>query len=166
ADSSKDLLAHLWRGGAAAYYFSLPGQNMCWASPDAPGPVPGGWQECDVYFNVHPLSHRPARGRGGCDDIAAVNCLFADFDGKDEVMPDEYALYLPDNMGQTGSARETEATAKAKEQAFCANRESYKGRIFARLTELPLYPTVVVDTGGGYHCYWFLEHTVLIDENN
>lgn len=28
------------------------------------------------------------------------------------------------------------------------------------------FPTVIVDSGGGYHCYWLLEHTVTVDNGN
>jgi hypothetical protein len=31
---------------------------------------------------------------------------------------------------------------------------------------LPYFPTLIVDSGGGYHCYWYLRETVQIDDAN
>ena len=33
------------------------------------------------------------------ETAAAINCLFGDFDAKDEVLPDEYAPFLPGDFG-------------------------------------------------------------------
>ena len=41
-----------------------------------------------------------------------------------------------------------------------------KTAIWARLKELPIFPSAVVDSGGGYHCYWFLRDTVTLTDGN
>lgn len=41
-----------------------------------------------------------------------------------------------------------------------------KAAIFAHLDTLPLYPSVIIDSGGGYHCYWLLEYTVTVTDDN
>ena len=37
--------------------------------------------------------------------------------------------------------------------------EQSKAAILQHLETLPVYPNVVIDSGGGYHCYWLLEDT-------
>lgn len=34
-----------------------------------------------------------------------------------------------------------------------------------KIEQLPVYPSVIVDSGGGYHAYWFFEQPVMIDND-
>jgi hypothetical protein len=87
------FFAHLHRGGAYAYYHALPERRSWWYPVgNVPAlPETGG---TNWYFNVHPTTMIPlsnARGeprlpmyvRSQKRYIAAVNCLFAEFDVKD-----------------------------------------------------------------------------------
>lgn len=70
------------------------------------------------------------------EDITAINCLYVDLDAKD--------------------------------QAFGYDKGAISAHIDALWNHgdgLP-YPTVIVDSGGGYHCYWLLETTVTVDDGN
>jgi hypothetical protein len=40
------------------------------------------------------------------------------------------------------------------------------GRTMAAIESLPIQPSVIVCSGGGYHCYWLLEEPVIIDDDN
>ncbi len=108
------ILAHLHRGGAAAYYWRLPSKLSTWFDAGTPPAVPSSE---DVYFGIHPAtSRRGTAERATIGDIAAVNCLFAEFDAKD----------------------------------FAGD----KARVLAHIDGLAVIPSVIVDSGGGYHCYW------------
>lgn len=156
-DSSTTLLlAHLHRGGTYAYYWSASEQKdergtaaekltTWWPVGDPPAiPTnrgPYGWRH--LYFGVHPTSEipqerlgrnkqpykpNPAKCRPVLDEIAAINCLFAEFDAK----------RFPD--GKAGALAHIDALAHP--------------------------PSAIIDSGGGYHCYWLLDtpHTLTDDD--
>ena len=96
--------------------------------------IPAGWADRNVYWAVHPCREIPpanAQGqprkphhvRGQLAHIAAVNCLFAEFDGGAD-------------------------------------------RALQHLEALPYYPTAVIHSGGGLHCYWILEDTAAVTDSN
>lgn len=88
-----ELLAHLHRGGGAGYWWTLANRASSWWIVDPRSvPLPG---DTNVYFGVNPCKAIPQRKdektgrplpieqeRGKLEDIAAINCLFADFDAK------------------------------------------------------------------------------------
>jgi hypothetical protein len=130
----------------------------------------------NVYFTVHPLSQIPPHNTSGNRErryissqlayITAVNALFAEYDGKDYVEPREYYARLPENFGELKPAEQRGAIQTAKEMVFYDNPERYKARAWAVIEALYFAPSVVIDSGGGYHCYWLLRETVPVDEAN
>lgn len=94
-DRFSELAQHLWRGGQYAYWWTPDGDERTnpdgstwrekvslWFPADQPAKIPQTWLEnCNVYFGVHPLRARGSQhSRGKIDDVAAVNCFFAEFD--------------------------------------------------------------------------------------
>jgi hypothetical protein len=92
----RDFLAHLHRGGQYAYYHALPQRRSAWyAVADGPPAIDlGGVRDANLYFSVHPSTRippcnahgevkAPAYVRGQTATLAAVNCLYAEFDAKD-----------------------------------------------------------------------------------
>lgn len=93
----KKLLSHLTRGGQYAYWWVSEGKETTWWPVARPAPMPTG--KVNVYFGVHPVATipqhtyltgertgqvKPAREvRPKLGDVSAVNCIFAEFDGKD-----------------------------------------------------------------------------------
>lgn len=86
--------AHLHRGGAYAYYHILPQRRSYWYDLSDPPELAPETARTNLYFSVHPVSAIPpcnAHGevrqsafvRGQLRYIAAINCLFAEFDDKD-----------------------------------------------------------------------------------
>lgn len=86
------FLSFLHRGGAFAYYHALPDRRSWWYEAGKPLAPP---EECtsNWYFGVHPVSQIPpcnAHGeikapryvRAQKRYIAAINCLYAEFDAK------------------------------------------------------------------------------------
>jgi hypothetical protein len=147
------FLAHLQRGGAYGYWWTLDeektyvitrgpraGQrekckHTYWWPVGKPLPIPSGATEL-VYFGVHPTraipqertnkktgevyTPKPEYTRAEIAEIAAVNCLFAEFDAKDFA------------EGKIGALE--------------------------HIAQLPVKPTVLIDSGGGYHCVLAARH--------
>lgn len=93
-DTTRSFLAHLHRGGSFAYWWTVNGDKKTsfWWPADKQPNIPR--TSANVYFGVHPTTEIPqtnARGeerkpqwlRSRIDIIAAINCLFAEFDAKD-----------------------------------------------------------------------------------
>lgn len=86
------FLAHLHRAGAFAYFHALPDRRSYWYATKRPLAPP---EECisNWYFGVHPTSAiPPCNAHGEIKDptfvraqkryIAAINCLYGEFDAK------------------------------------------------------------------------------------
>ena len=120
-----ELLSILHRGGAFAYWWTMEGRQAFWWEVGRPTPLPGGRR--NVYVGVHPTTiipetnprgeHKePRELRAQLPIIAALNCLYTEYDAKD--------------FG--GDKTKARAAADAIAPA----------------------PSVLVDSGGGYHLYW------------
>jgi hypothetical protein len=92
-DTTLQFFAHLHRGGVYAYYHALPERRSWWYPVGQPLAPPA---ECtsNWYFGVHPTTAiPPANAHGEIKAsplvraqkryIAAINCLYAEFDAKD-----------------------------------------------------------------------------------
>lgn len=175
------LLQHLHRGGVYSHLWTDAGNRSHWfhVNYDAkPGErtIPPTWQRSNVYFAVHPLSQIPPHNASGNNDpsyissqlpyIAAVNALYAEYDGKDYVWVWEYAAFLPEDLYMRSQVERRRAIRKAKEEAFYHSPQKYKERALHKINELYYPPSVIIDSGGGYHCYWLLRQPVPVDECN
>lgn len=84
-----DLTAHLWRGGKYAYFWTPDDGNgekySFWLTVGSTESVPKLFEDKDAYFAVNPSiirrsEHERTRIHGSFD-IAALNCLYTEFDG-------------------------------------------------------------------------------------
>jgi hypothetical protein len=119
-----DLAMHLHRGGAWGYWWQLPAKRTTWFPANAPTPPPFG-SPTDLYHAVHPTAAK--RGdyeRGRLEDVAAVNCLFGEFD--------------------------------------CSATPA-KDAMLVVIRRLDPPPSLIVDSGGGFHVYWFLDAPFFLD---
>ena len=118
------FMSLLSRGGDFGHFWLKQSRTTIWWDtkniPEAPE------QPEDIYFGVHPSRTRKSPSQRTLEsDVAAINCLFADIDGKS----------FPG--GKTAAA-------------------SHIKSLFPR-------PTVIIDSGGGYHCYWILQDPFILD---
>jgi hypothetical protein len=121
-EMQSDFVAHLHRGGPYAYLWRLSDRQSRYFTTNQKLPEA---VSADVYMSVHPVTcRRPPGERGRIEDVAAINCLFAEFDAKDYGSKDEVRAHL---------------------EAVSA-----------------LWPSIIVDSGGGWHCYWLLDEPFLL----
>ena len=136
ADAGR-LIRYLQRGGTKNYYLTFDANGHAHATWYNSGGLPP-WPPAgtNVYFGVNPCSAipttnahgkpaKPENVRGRVENIAALNCLYAEFDTKD--------------FG--GSLDET----------------------LAHVRGLAVPPSVIVASGGGYHCYFLLAEPFVLD---
>lgn len=115
-------MATLWRATPWGYYWRLGDHTTQWTETM---PI----EDCalgmnNVYFGVHGArDERGPKARTILPNVAALNCLFAEFDGKD--------------FGGTKD-----------------NPDAGMGPIRDKIKTLTPQPSVIVYSGGGYHCYW------------
>jgi hypothetical protein len=135
-DEFGTLLRLLMRGGEYGFYWRSEGRQSTWWPAASPAPIPESRH--NWYFGVHPVTQIPPTNSKGeaCNPIylrsqiayiAALNCLFAEFDGGDF-------------GGKSGAITHV------------------------NLLEIP--PTAVIDSGGGYHCYWLLDEPKMVTDEN
>jgi hypothetical protein len=115
------LLAHLGRGSQFQYYWRSSDKMSRWFPTGQPAEIRP--DAANYYFGIHGSTQAKSSGqRAEIVDIAAVNCLFAEFDAKD-----------------------------------------YDGSKSGCLSAIePQAPSVIIDSGGGYHGYWLLVEPFLI----
>ncbi len=112
--------------------------------------LPPYQEHVHTYYSVHPCKTIPttnAKGqpapaykvRGKVEDIASVAVIFAEFDLHEAPAPPEPPPGLP---GPGQAQPEPALGGKAKKQ------------LLAAIDLIDPKPSVVVDSGGGFHCYW------------
>jgi len=110
-----------------------------------------GWH---AYFQVLPLSRLPEKGRGSEKDVAVGRWLWADFDFKAVVEKPEFeGCREGEDHGLECYYREGDKWVHVKRPKL--------GDILGRVEELTgLRPSIVVDSGNGYHLYFRLSYEV------
>lgn len=144
ATAGDALLAHLHRGGAWAHYWTDTGKESLWYPVGNRPPIPAKWAGQNVYFSVHPCRETPPTNSKG------------------ESTPPR-AVRVQNDYVAAVNCFFAEFDAKEWEGGKEAIRAHLDG--FPQKRGWP-YPSVIVDSGGGYHCYWLLEHTVTITDDN
>ena len=185
-DAARDqLLLHLMRGGTYGHYWTPDGKPFTkdgrtvtprytqWFEVANPKPPIADWLGKNLYWGVHPCTRKgidpaikPNKQRSSVAIIEAVNCVFSEFDGKDYVQPDEYAPFLPAEYAGLATDERADEIDKARRLAFAGAPAEYKARAWQHVGQMPLRPSVIVDSGGGFHVYHLLAETVAVNDNN
>ncbi|MEO0202348.1 MAG: hypothetical protein ABIL37_01315 [candidate division WOR-3 bacterium] len=107
-----------------------------------------------VYFQVLPLSKKPDKGRGDSSLIEKGKWLWIDFDYKQVVEnPHEIIYEKSFDHALTCYYKEGEKWIYVKRPPLNQVLEEVKNKI-------GFIPTIVVDSGGGYHFYFKLTHEI------
>lgn len=124
------FLTHLHRGGAVGYYHALPERKSLWFPSGKAPPVPR--RASNWYFGVHPCTAiPPCNAHGEVQKSAYVRAQKSFIAGLN-------CLYAEFDVKTYGS----------------------KQAIRDHLEQQPIsMPSVLVDSGGGFHAYWLLAET-------
>lgn len=178
-----DWLNFLHRGGNVAHFWcATPAPTSTWFD-NTPSARLAAWKEANTvnaeqYVSINPSTRIPPSNKSGntnpkniakqIEYIQCINVLHCEYDGKDWVNTDEYRPHLPPeyHSKETTTAQQMIMERQAQGQAFYTDPASYKAMAYAHIADLPYRPTLIVDSGGGYHCYWYLKDTVYIDDTN
>ncbi|MEM4819460.1 MAG: hypothetical protein QXQ91_04050 [Nanopusillaceae archaeon] len=107
----------------------------------------------NVYYQVLPLAHKPQRGRGGAADVKTGMWLWADLDYKDRVES------APWDGCREYDDHALECYYVEGDKIIHVKRPSL-GEVLAYVRDKVGDPTIVVDSGAGYHLYFKLTHEV------
>lgn len=119
------LISTLMQGGAYGHFWAKQSKETFWWPTGEADRIVLDPEE-DLYFGVHPSTVRKGpRERTLEEDIAALNCLYADIDSKDF--------------------------------------DDSKAKAAVHVKQLSPKPSVIVDSGGGYHCYWLLDKPFVLN---
>jgi len=186
---SSQFLDALHRGGTFRFLQDIgKRRRSVWFATDEPVSVPNRWRSGhNVYFGVNPTNavvtdEDRKRYAGKTDDeiaqyvgsknatIAGINVLYAEFDAKDFAQPSEEQIQAhfaalrndPAKSKSSDKALLNEATTAARKTVFLTNPSHYIDLALTHVNALSVRPSVVVYSGGGYHCYWLLADTYMI----
>jgi len=109
--------------------------------------------DAHIYFQVLPLSRAPEKGRGSASDVKVGRWLWADLDYKEVV----------EEAGPEGCEELEDHALRCYysegDKIIRVERPPLKG-VLEDLEKIGLGPSIVVDSGAGYHIYWELEEEV------
>lgn len=130
----------------------------------------------DIYFGINLTGDIQQNSRNTVGAITRVASLYADFDGKDlvDVASDEYKALVKANYDtlvakrshdgknvkkSAEKAMKKKAEMEARTAIFTSNRQYYLDLLLQKIEETTaaLPPSLIVFSGGGFHCYWLLD---------
>lgn len=134
-----EFLSRLHRGGTYAYYWTKSDSKKLshWYRVEDQE-LPPSYDGVDVYFSVHPTNSIPDKTKSG-----------------KPTSPE----YVRSRIDIIESANCVFAEFDAKD--FDGGKED----IIPHINSLPLEPTAVVDSGGGYHAYWLFDSPVYFNND-
>ena len=141
--AARELLTTLWVGGGWGYWWMAGG-------PEYTDPATGEIKrrKLSAWFPTGRPAPIPATWQG----------------------KDTYFGVHPCSQKRQPWQRSTIASIAAVNAVFAEfdakDFDGSKDAILAHLDRLAVYPTAVVDSGGGCHAYWVLSRTVAVDERN
>ncbi|MCO5214484.1 MAG: RepB family DNA primase [Caldilinea sp.] len=156
----------LHAAGGLTYYAGRGGNFTAQHVTNAAHDTDPDWL-ADVYVTVYPLAKLSGK-RGRNADVAGAGGLFAEFDSKDFVTEEEGSPFYIEPEKDTPQAIAA-AWANARAAALVTSAEFFATvleRVDAHIAGLPVPPSAIVNSGGGRHCYWYLDEPVTFSGEN
>lgn len=143
----------LHRGGRHRFTQDLAGKpKTYWSLVTEPLRLPPNYHGAAIYFGINPTTVRvidedrkryphfsdayiEQRVASKDRTIACINCLYREFDAKD---------------------------LAPSHDAFIADVAKYKTMVLDHVNSLNPAPSVIIDSGGGYQCYWILDEPFML----
>lgn len=126
---TNEFLRSLWDCGRYGYYYTLPARRTRWMHADKPETFEPK-QHVNYYFGVHPVEAiPPCNAEGEVVDPSFVRGRI------------EHVQYVNCLFAEFDA------------------RDTSKAALLERIERLKIVPSVIVDSGGGYHAYWLLTST-------
>jgi hypothetical protein len=138
-----NIMQHQWRGGAYACLWNDSRQSL-WFKPGMPISIPSHWKGLNIYVGVHPTSSIPTHNAQG-----------------QPAKPHQVRSQL--KYVSAINCLFCEVDAKDEEGSTPQLR---KVKAYNRIIDAPIAPTLLIDSGGGYHAYWYLVDTIHLDDSN
>ena len=128
-DNAIRLLDHLHRGGSYWYLWTVPQKQTAWFRVGDDLPITEEMSSLggNLYFGVHPVTEIPTTDKDGNPARPEV------VRGRIEIIAAINALFA---------------------EFDAAHFEGEKSKALDHIDALDPAPSIVVDSGGGYHCYW------------
>lgn len=189
-DDAQTLINLLHRGGNYSFFQRINGDDKCsyWRRYGKRIEFPADIVEhYNFFFGVNPATmkvtdddrkkypdipaDRIATFVGTKNStIAALNCLYAEFDGKDYTFPADEEIeqifqtlrVQPSKAAANDATLRLEAAGMAKEAKYATNPEYYKSLALEHIQSLATQPSAVTDSGGGYQGYWLAADTFIL----
>lgn len=186
---TQDFFDILHRGGQYRFLQNLNAlvngqekRRSVWFKTSEPVTIPTKWtqgERSNIFFGVNPSTRLRNAYQGSVNrEIAALSCLYAEFDGKDFAEPstDEIEVIyqalrdaaLADGvtlheLGEVALRREAEGQAKSDK--FATDPETYKALALEQVKRAYVPASVIVASGGGYQAYWLLTEPLVLQND-
>lgn len=132
-----EFLTTLWQGGKFGYFLSLPYPHTTWTDTQNIQTV-AQRRGGNLYFGVHPVELIPPCNSEG--EIVEPHLVR----GRNENVEYVNCVFAEFDAGESLEEKE---------------------KVLAHIRRLKIQPSVIVDSGGGYHCYYLLNLTWWLDES-
>ena len=123
----------------------------------------------DAYYCAFPQSVAPAPGkRGKKATVTGAGAFFTEFDGQDFLTEDEIAKFFRVDLADSERNSDQKARTTAKKAALTQSAAFFSEvlqRIRAHIASLPIAPSSILASGGGYHCFWYFTEPVRFDDD-
>ncbi|HEU5103127.1 MAG TPA: hypothetical protein VFU22_29100 [Roseiflexaceae bacterium] len=147
------LLAHLWRGGNYSYFWAASQakdsqgdalwKRTFWHNGSGPAELPADehtqYGAVNLYLGLHPVCQIPQERKRPSG-----------------------TTYRPHPSNMRPCLEEVAALNTLYAEYDEADFGS-KDAILEHIATLPALPSVTIDSGGGYHCYWLLDEPYVLD---
>ena len=189
-DDAQTLINLLHRGGNYSFFQRINGDDKCsyWRKYGKLIEFPADIIEnYNFFFGVNPATMKITdEDRKKYPDIpadriatfvgtknstiAALNCLYSEFDGKDYTFPSDEEIEQifqalranPNKASANDATLRLEATGMAKEAKYATDPQYYRSLALEHVQGLATQPSAVVDSGGGYQAYWLTAETFVL----